>query len=418
MTEPYHAASPIVPLSEDGHLIAHVPASELLQAEAAFRRGEELNSSLRDQDDPQVGVEVDLVRSLATFHFNKSDFVVSRRAVLNAAQALRSSTLYAHEATGPFSDSDILTSTDERIAHLDLKPEELADHIIVVGDPARTLQIGRDNFAEIEVERSNRGLLVETGYLKSGLRISIVTHGMGAGSAEIVLNEIHLLKSVDFETMALRPLEEVPQLKILRVGTCGAIQDDTVLGRPLVSVAATSLDVGTQFFHSPNPKTSRRAALIATTTRSILNDCLDRDHPLYNHLPLACFEPSQELLQALRESAFEKHIQIAEGVTFTSPGFNHTQGREVGGKAAAIPALDRVLAKIELPDGLRFENFEMEAATVLALAGQYRHLAGVICVPVAQRATERAIDRKGLAEGMSQATQIALGALELISKRA
>lgn len=409
----HESASPVVPVMQADGLIAHVPAAELLQAEASFRRGEDLNSELRTEDDPNVNFEIDLENSFATFHFKGVDVVLTRRAVLDASQELRSSTLLAHQATPAYSASDILLdSTGTRLAHLDIKPSELAQHIIVVGDPARALQLGSEYLPEIEVQRLNRGLSLITGYLPSGLRVSIVTHGMGAGSTEIVMNELNVLVSVDFSTMKLRPLEEVPELKMIRIGTCGAIQADSVLGQPIVTVAATSLDVGSQFFHSVNPATTPLAAKIAEITREHLNQLLNPEHPLFNHLPVACFEPSNNLLSEILKSADELNCRITPGVTFTAPGLNHTQGREIGGKAAAIPALDRVLADIELPNHLRFTNFEMEAATILALAGQFRHSAGAICVPVAQRATERSISAAEFKKGLAQAANIAFRTLE------
>ncbi|MBR0077472.1 MAG: phosphorylase, partial [Bacteroidales bacterium] len=109
-----------------------------------------------------------------------------------------------------------------QIYHLGLHPEEIADHIIVVGDPGRVENISR-RFDTVELRRQNRELVTHTGTLR-GKRISVLSTGMGTDNIDIVMNELDALANIDLKTMEVKP--EHRTLNIVRIGTCGALQPD------------------------------------------------------------------------------------------------------------------------------------------------------------------------------------------------
>jgi uridine phosphorylase len=125
----------------------------------------------------------------------------------------------------PYKTSD-LPVFNNTVYHLDLKPEELAKNIVIVGNPERVPFIAEEFLCDCEVDRSHRGLRTTTGtFRETGQRVSITTSGMGTPSLEIVLNELVALNEIDFKTMTQK--EEFDPLTIIRVGTSGGLQHDT-----------------------------------------------------------------------------------------------------------------------------------------------------------------------------------------------
>jgi uridine phosphorylase len=150
---------------------------------------------------------------------------------------------------GPFNDSD-LPIFSEKVYHLDLAPEELAENIIIVGDPERIPFIAEEFFENLEVDRSHRGLRTITGTVKeTGQRLTLTTSGMGTPSLEIVLNEIVALNEIDFSRRTRK--EEFDMLNIIRIGTSGGIQADTDLGTLIITDYAVGLDNTGLYYDAP-----------------------------------------------------------------------------------------------------------------------------------------------------------------------
>jgi uridine phosphorylase len=143
-----------------------------------------------------------------------------------------------------FNNSD-LPIIEGKVYHLCLKPEDLANHILIVGDPERVSFIAKEYFSRIEVDKFHRGLRTITGIVRdTGQRVSIVTSGMGTPSLEIVLNEIIALNEIDFYTRTRKSVYDM--LTVIRVGTSGSIQPDTELGTLIITDYAIGLDVTLQ----------------------------------------------------------------------------------------------------------------------------------------------------------------------------
>ena len=148
-----------------------------------------------------------------------------------------------------FKASD-LPIIDGKVYHLDLKPEELAKDIIIVGDPERVPFIADEFLGTMDVDRFHRGLRTITGSVKdTGQRVSIITSGMGTPSLEIVLNEIVALNEIDFHRGTRKT--EYDMITIIRVGTSGGIQPDTELGTLIITDYVVGLDNTGLFYNTP-----------------------------------------------------------------------------------------------------------------------------------------------------------------------
>ena len=155
--------------------------------------------------------------------------------------------------TTPITAADLPIGSDRRIYHLQLKPEELAPNILLVGDPGRASLIAETFLEKAECEVFNRGLRTITGRAKqSGLRVSVVTSGMGTASLEIVLQELVALNEIDFDTRL--PKADFEPLHLIRVGTSGGLQPNTKLGTPIISTYSVGMDNTALFYSASCPR--------------------------------------------------------------------------------------------------------------------------------------------------------------------
>jgi len=255
----------------------------------------------------------------------------------------------------PFHPPD-LPLVEGAVYHLRLKPGELAEDILLVGDPGRVDFIGRNLLRELELRRENRGLVTITGYTEWGQRVSVTTSGMGTPSLEIVLNEIIALHEIDFETMRRRDCP--PRLNIIRVGTSGGLQRDVELGTPVVTAYAVGLDNTGLFYEAPCPDDI--CSLLETRVREALEEVIPAG------------------------SRFKGRV----GITVSNSGFFANQGRSLCRIPPTVPDIDVHLALIPAVTGLRFENMEMETSFLLHLLYPLDHQGGAICPVIDRRPTE------------------------------
>ena len=230
----------------------------------------------------------------------------------------------------PIVDSRVGLPTGERQYHIDLGPGELAEYILLPGDPDRTARIAT-RLESIEFERRNREFASVTGMYK-GLRVSIVSTGIGADNVEIVISEI---------------LAITEQPTIVRVGSSGGLQPETLSGDLCITAGAVRLETTTNWFVSDG-------------------------YPAVAH---------HEAVAALIEAAHRLGHRYHVGITATAPGFFGAQGRPIPQLPIRYPDLAADMAR----QGVM--NFEMEASAVLVLAGLARCRAGVVCAVFAQRTT-------------------------------
>lgn len=253
-------------------------------------------------------------------------------------------------ATTPISEADLILNPDGSIYHLNIRPEDLAETVITVGDPDRVEAVSRC-FDRIELKKGRREFITHTGYIGQK-RITVISTGIGTDNIDIVLNELDALANVDFATRL--PKSRLTSLDIIRIGTSGTIQPDIPVGTVLASAYGLGLDALMHYYTSvPEPEEEElRQAVTA-------------------HLEVPGIAPyltraSSELL-SVAGKGFQR------GITVTAPGFYAPQGRRVRA-AASVPDLIGKLNSFRLRDH-RITNLEMETAGIYALARALGHRA-------------------------------------------
>ena len=251
---------------------------------------------------------------------------------------------------------------DGRVYHLNLRPDMVADTIIVVGDPERVPKISV-YFDKIEHQVTSRELVTHTGYI-GNKRLTVMSSGMGTDNVELLMTELDALVNVDFEKREVK--KDFTKLEIIRIGTSGCLHADIPLDSLLMSTAALGLDTLMHFHNWEGDDTA--------------NEITQR---MQRELKLS-FEPyfaegSVTLLDRFKG-------QFLEGVTITAPGFYAPQGRAVRLRPRVGDMLDR-LAAANTTYG-RFTNFEMETAGYYAMAKLLGHDMLSINALIANRATQ------------------------------
>ncbi|MEW6328008.1 MAG: nucleoside phosphorylase [Thermodesulfobacteriota bacterium] len=309
-------------------------------------------------------------------------------------------------AEGQFKSSD-LPIVDGRTYHLDLRPEELAENIIIVGDPDRVSFIADEFLGTKEIDRFHRGLRTITGRVKdTGQRVSIVTSGMGTPSLEIVLNEIVALNEIDFHTKERRA--EYDTLTIIRVGTSGGLQPDTELGASVITAYAVGLDNTGLFYDAPYPEETLRML------EDAVGRCVDgaiTDHSRFKGriFPYAS-KAHNDVVDALEREAWRLGVRYKKGGTVSNSGFFANQGRTISRVPLTIPGIETVLACVDTGmEGLKIENMEMEASFLLYFMGALGYRAGAICPIIDKRGDNKFLSE--YAPYIRDATRVALGAL-------
>ena len=267
----------------------------------------------------------------------------------------------------PIPESQLVLNKEGAMYHLNLHPEQLADDIILVGDPGRVGEIAAF-FDKIEVKRQNRELLTCTGYF-NGKRITVLSTGMGTDNIDIVMNELDALVNIDLKTRT--PKEEHHALNLIRIGTCGALQPEIEVNDSYVATRyAIGLD-GLLYFYEKNKEVNEigmRDAFIE-----------QMDYPKDLPLPYAV-EGSKELFDRLAGGYYY-------GITATAPGFYGPQGRTLR-MLLSYPEHNRRMEAFNY-QGWRVCNFEMESSALYGLGKMMGHNCLTLCVVVANRVTEQ-----------------------------
>jgi uridine phosphorylase len=198
---------------------------------------------------------------------------------------------------------------------------------------------------------------------------------MGAGSMEIVLNELAALREIEMTTGTRQ--EVIEPITIIRVGTSGALRQDTPLGSAIVSSAAVGLD-STGWFYDVRSTAAEQD--LANVARERLESCLAEDHPARGMVHPYAASACPEVVEALLKSAHEYGVRAQKGVTVTAAGFFACQGRDVSRIPPAFPDLDRALANAP-----QFCNLEMETSILFRFSQGVGYRAGAICVAAAHR---------------------------------
>jgi len=249
------------------------------------------------------------------------------------------------------SEADLIINTDGSIYHLNLHPGDVADTVITVGDPDRIAAITR-HFDRIELKKGKREFLTHTGYI-GAKRITVISTGIGTDNIDIVLNELDALVNIDFDKREIK--DKLTSLKIIRVGTSGAVQPDLPMGTILVSSYGIGLD---SLMHYYKPELLGYENDIMAQINSHFSS-LTGIHPYIT-------SADDSLLKSIGYG-------MEQGMTVTAPGFYGPQGRQVRAKNG-VPNLMGLLTSFKHQD-YRITNLEMETAGIYALARILGHKA-------------------------------------------
>lgn len=258
--------------------------------------------------------------------------------------------------------SELILNPDGSIYHLALRPEHLGDIVLVVGDPGRVALISR-HFEHIDHRSQNREFVAHTGTYH-GRRITALATGIGTDNIDIVLNELDALVNIDLDKRT--PKATTRALTIIRLGTCGALQEDIPVDRFIVSHSGLGLDGVMHYYaQEQTPPESRLWQAFMERT----------DWPDNLPVPYVAMG-NEELVHVLG-------IDNQVGITATAGGFYAPQGRQLRG----IPSVDGLNERLTAfqHEGLRITNYEMETSALYGLSGLFGHKACTICSVVANR---------------------------------
>jgi len=267
-----------------------------------------------------------------------------------------------------FAPSELIINEDGSIFHLHLKPENLAEKVILVGDPGRVALVA-SHFDNTECEVSNREFRAITGTYH-GKRITVLSTGIGCDNIDIVVNELDALANIDFKTRTEK--EKLHQLTLVRIGTCGGLQPYTPVGTYIASAKSIGFDGLLNFYAGRNQACDLEFE--AEFKKQVNWD------PQLGNPYVACAD--KELLNTIASD------DMVRGVTIACGGFFGPQGREL-----RLPLQDPKLnEKIEnfSYNGMQVTNFEMESSALAGLATQMGHKAVTVCMVIANRLAKEA----------------------------
>ena len=261
----------------------------------------------------------------------------------------------------PIEDSELIINGDGTIFHLHLKPENIADNIILVGDQNRVEAVAKF-FDTVEFTVQNREFKTVTG-TKNGKRITVVSTGIGTDNIDIVLTELDALANIDLQTRL--PKTQHRTLNIIRIGTCGSLQADIPVGTPVVTAVAGGLDGLLNFYKDRNKvcDLELEKKFLEHTKRSTL-------------LATPYFVKSSDVL-------LEKLKSFRSGITLSAPGFYGPQGRVVR-LDIVDPEINERLETFEYK-GLKINNYEMDSSAINGLGRLLGHNTATICLVIANR---------------------------------
>lgn len=261
--------------------------------------------------------------------------------------------------------ADLALNAERKIYHLNLKPGDVAETILLVGDPERAHTFA-GFFDKVKFSASNREINTFTGTFK-GKQLSVLSTGMGTDNIEIVVNELDALFNLDFKTKLEK--KEKTCLNLIRIGTSGALQADIpVVESALVSEYGLGLD-GLAYFYEQG-----RFVMERELTASFINQ-MDYDKEL----------PRPYAVRASRELVEKLAGDWRRGITLTAPGFYAPQGRQLRLKVSDNTIIDR--ASQFHYNGFKVTNFEMETSALYALSAMLGHRALTVCDIIANRIT-------------------------------
>ncbi|MFC2111314.1 nucleoside phosphorylase [Bacteroidota bacterium] len=264
-----------------------------------------------------------------------------------------------------FKESELIINPDKSIYHLKLKPEDIADDIIIVGDPQR-VEVISNYFDKIEFKNYNREFVTHTGYLNNK-RISVIGTGIGTDNIDIVLNELDAIVNIDLENRVIK--QEHKSLNIIRLGTSGALQKDIPIDSILMSTYGLGFDGLLNYYEDKNKVTENEIT-----------------EAFIQHSNWAAELSKPYIVKA--SEVLEKRLgdNLLKGITATAPGFYGPQGRVLR-LGLAYPELNEKIESFNFQNK-RISNFEMETSALYGLGKMLGHNTLTICAIIANRVNQ------------------------------
>lgn len=269
-----------------------------------------------------------------------------------------------------FAASELLINSDGSVFHLHIKPEQLADKVILVGDPGRVSLVA-SHFENIEMDVESREFKSITGSYK-GKRITVVSTGIGCDNIDIVMNELDALANIDFKTRYEK--DEHRELSLVRIGTCGGLQPNTPVGTFVVSEKSMGFDGLLNFY------AGRNAVCDLAMEKAFINH-MGWTGNMCQPYPYV-IDANKELIERIDKG------DMVRGVTIAAGGFFGPQGRELR-IPLADPNQNEKIEKFEY-NGYKITNFEMESSALAGLSRLMGHKAMTVCMVIANRLIKEA----------------------------
>ena len=259
-------------------------------------------------------------------------------------------------------ESELIINDDGSVFHIHLRPEELADTVIMVGDPGRVDMIA-EYLSDIEFRHASREFVSVTGKY-NGKRLTVLSHGIGPDNIDIVMTELDALANVDFATREVK--SEHKALNILRIGTSGALHADIPLGSYILSHVSVGFDGVLNWYKG---------------RKDVAMEDVEEDFKKHMGWDPKVASPyfvkaSPLIIDKLKDCT-------VKGVTISAPGFYGPQGRVVR-LPLAMPGMLEGIESFTFGE-YRITNFEMESAPLAGLAALLGHNACTVCCAIANR---------------------------------
>ena len=269
-----------------------------------------------------------------------------------------------------FPSSELIINEDGSVFHLHVRPEQLADKVILVGDPGRVPVVAA-HFDTQECDIQSREFRTITGTYQ-GKRITVVSTGIGCDNIDIVVNELDALANIDFQTREEK--ENLRKLELVRIGTCGGLQPNTPTGTYICSEKSIGFDGLLNFY------AGRNAVCDLPLERALLNH-LGWSGNLCAPAPYAV-SADPELVERIGAD------DMVRGITVACGGFFGPQGRQLR-IPLADPHQNQKIESFEY-EGKRITNFEMESSALAGLSLLLGHKAVTVCMVIANRVAKQA----------------------------
>lgn len=273
-----------------------------------------------------------------------------------------------------YPESELVINADGSAFHLHLRPEQLADKVILVGDPGRVDLIAK--FLDTkECEVSSREFHTVTGTYK-GKRVTIQSTGIGCDNIDIVVNELDSLANINYQTREDNP--EFRQLTLVRIGTCGGLQPETPIGTFVASVKSIGFDGLLNYYADRNRVCD-----------------LELEKAFVKHMDWSPMKGAPYVSQANAELLEQiAGNEMVRGITIACGGFYGPQGRQVRMKIQDPNQNEKVEAFRYSPTGkeedtLKICNFEMESSALSGLSSILGHRSMTCCMVIANRYAQK-----------------------------